>query len=73
MAWILRRVEKLCFEHLEMDSTTCSITQNEQRKSIEAKSLTVNRPFQGFFRHLVGGAEILGRARGQAVKTWRTM
>ena len=31
-----------CFEHLEMDSTTCSITQNEQRKSIKAKSLTVN-------------------------------
>ena len=25
-----------------MDSTTCSITQNEQRKSIKAKSLTVN-------------------------------
>ena len=31
-----------CFEHLEMDSTTCSITQNKQRKSIKAKSLTVN-------------------------------
>ena len=31
-----------CFEHLEMDSTTCSITQNEQRKSIKAKSLTVS-------------------------------
>ena len=31
-----------------------------------------NRPFQGFFRHLVGGAKILGRARGQTVKTWRT-
>ena len=31
-----------CFEHLEIDSTTCSITQNEQRKSIKAKSLTGN-------------------------------
>ena len=31
-----------CFEHLEMDSTTCLITQNEQRKSIKAKSLTVS-------------------------------
>jgi len=31
-----------CFEHLEMDSTTCSITQNEQGKSIKAKSVTVS-------------------------------
>ena len=31
-----------CFKHLEMDSTTCSITQNEQTKLIKAKSLTVN-------------------------------
>ena len=31
-----------CFELLDIDSTTCSITQNEQRKSIKAKSLTVN-------------------------------
>ena len=31
-----------------------------------------HRPFQGFFRHLVGGAKKLGRARGQTVKTWRT-
>ena len=30
------------FKHLEMDSTTCSITQNKQTKSIKAKSLTVN-------------------------------
>ena len=35
--------------------------------------LILNRPFQGFFRHLVGGAKILGRARGQTVKTWRTL
>ena len=31
-----------CYEHLEVDSTTCSITQNEQRKSIKTKSLIVN-------------------------------
>ena len=31
-----------CFELLEIDSTTCSKTQNEQRKSIKGKSLTVN-------------------------------
>ena len=31
-----------CFELLETDSTTCSLPQNEQRKSIKAKSLTVN-------------------------------
>ena len=29
-------LKSFCFEHLEMDSTTCSITQNEQRKSIKA-------------------------------------
>ena len=41
----LRSFDKLknfCFKHLEMDSTMCSITQNQQRKSIKAKSLTVN-------------------------------
>ena len=35
-------LKSFCLEHLEMDSTTCSITQNEQRKSIKAKSLTLN-------------------------------
>lgn len=41
----LRSFDKLknfCFKHLEMDSTMCSITQNQQRKWIKAKSLTVN-------------------------------
>ena len=35
-------LKSFCLEHLEMDSPTCSITQNEQRKSIKAKSLTLN-------------------------------
>ena len=35
-------LKSFCLEHLEMDSTTCSITQNEQRKSIKAKSLILN-------------------------------
>ena len=33
-----------------MDSTTCSITQNEQRKSIKAKSLTLNYYKTGTFQ-----------------------
>ena len=38
---------------------------------LDAEQGIWNRPFQGFLRHLVGGAKILGRARGQTVKTWR--
>ena len=35
-------LKNFCFKRSEMDSTMCSITQNQQRKSIKAKSLTMN-------------------------------
>ena len=44
-----------------MDSTTCSITQNEQRKSIKAKSVTVS-----YFK--TGTLQLQGNNAAQSAK-----